>query len=96
MGVYFFHGIEYHIELVNGTTYIFLHQKDTDDRLEASEYYKARQEGWLSEHRPFVRPLETDEFKLSETEVVRLDALLETLDYKTHGWKEVNSIDCTL
>ena len=101
MGLYPNHGVEYHVVLSDGKTRIVVARtKETDDRLCASKYYKAREESWLTGEincKQFVRPINDDEFDvlLTDDEQQKLKNILDNNTVETHGWFETNVISCS-
>lgn len=98
MGIYYNHGVEYRVFLINGTVVLVVPMKESDSQLISSNYYKKREEEWMLPREAFVKPVEEDfDITLSETHQKRLENALETFkgQISSHGWFEVNLVTNT-
>lgn len=96
MGLYAAHGVEYHLILSNKRRVVLLSQRDTDDRLVQSEYFKQRREGWFDDvyRRCWCTRIEGDVLTLTPEEREKLQ--LEIGKYgdriESHGFFDVNTM----
>lgn len=92
MGIYYDHGVEY-VVIGKGFKRTIVPMKDADKRLEASEYYKSRKDGWFCEGTSFFRPIPEGklDIELTEAEKDKLESVLKIYegDVESHGWYDV-------
>ena len=100
MGIYASHGVEYHVVMRDGARIKVVHMRDTDARLLASGFFRAREDTWLSAdvmyRGSFCRKILDPDFdvELSAQERERLGAVLEEQggDVAEHAWFDVNEL----
>jgi hypothetical protein len=99
MGIFANHYIEYIIILKNGEQITILTEKDTDERLVDTNYYKKQHEKWFEKSYTknwceLIPNNEIDDFVLTEQEKDLIKTTLKKNEgnVRIHGWFDVNSI----
>ncbi len=94
MGLYPDHGVEYHIYTRNNSKIVVASTRDTDSRLQVSNYYLSRKDQWFKYEGEYIKKIEAQDFdiKLTEKEKERFELLLKQEDVTDHGWYEVFKI----
>ena len=95
MGIYIDHGVVYII----GKD-VIINTKETDDRLEQSNYFKSRRDTWFKPTNNYNLPIKiidpSFDVQLTNEEYVKIqDLLKQDKDEIEHGWYEIYSMSST-
>ena len=89
MGIYFDHGIEYHVVQSSGRHVCIANTQQTDARLLASKFYERHKDSWF-------KNTGSQCVKIDQSEIVDIDltkdeqdVLTTTSDNIMHGWYDV-------
>ncbi len=104
MGIYFDHGVEYHVRTRKTDTrpaanLTLVTTAQSDGRLEASRYYAARKDAWFVVKNPRCDRITADDFdvELSSREERTLQQFLDKYGdaVEDHGWYDVVTMSTT-
>lgn len=97
MGIYYDHGVEYHICRENKEHIVLVDIKGLDHRLRESKWFQSKSKDWfINKSYDKLLILDVDfDIKLNQMELGNLETYLTMYPSATHGWYDVNKMYTT-
>ena len=101
MGIYYDHGIEYHVNTIDSNgcikNFVIVSTKDSDVRLLNSDYFKNNINTWFTKYSEYKCKIHNDIIKLTPKEEEYLQYVLEKNSNSIidHGFYEIITISTT-